>query len=216
MNPTTLSQDEPWMTPEERDLNREFNQSTTELLAARGVPVTPLIMLRVNDVIATWLLARRLESALAPKPGEPAPCPSAAQAGAIGKCRDRLRRAMKELEACCARDAVPTGPDLPERMHQAAQRHAEPAPPDENVNTETPNAEETDAEPPQDPVPAENTPAAKSTGGHPETRPMHHTPNPAEAAPIQPPKPPAPPSPKRRPAKKRRKKRGRPIRPSPS
>ena len=216
MNLITLSQDEPWMTPEERDLNRNFNQATTELLAARGVPVTPLIMLRVNDVIATWLLARRLESALAPKPGKPAPCPTPAQAGAIGKCRDRLRRAMKDLEACCARDAVPTGPDLPERMQHAAQPHAEPAHPNENVENAPPNAEETDAEPPQDPVPAENTPTAQSTGGHPETRPMNHTPISAEAAPIQPPKPAATPSRKRRTAKKRRKKRGRPIRPSPS
>lgn len=121
MNQSTLAQGEPWMTPEERTLNHDFIQSTTQLLATRGVPESPLILLRINDVIVTWILARRLESALTPAPGKPAPCPTIAQAGAIGKCRDRLRRAMKELETCCPKGDTPIGITFPQPQHPSAQ-----------------------------------------------------------------------------------------------
>jgi hypothetical protein len=116
MNLTTLAHGEPWMTPQEHDLNREFIRATIDYLASRNVPESPLITLRVNDVIVTWLLARRLETALTPPEDGTTPCPTLAQAGAIGKCRDRLRRALKELEACCPRNTGPNGPGLTDRM----------------------------------------------------------------------------------------------------
>ena len=207
----TLTQDQPWMTPQERDLNHEFIQSTTELLATRGVPETPLILLRVNDVIATWLLARRLESALAPKPGEPAPCPTPAQAGAIGKCRDRLRRAIKELEACCARDAAPIsqGQSYIEKMHEAVRVVRatgildKPAASGEGNRNHTPHTPYTthnppipqrthnaEPEPPQDPSPAENHPKPHHPSEPHETRSSTVTPNPPRTNPIEAPPPP--------------------------
>ena len=118
MNLITFAQGEPWMTPSELNLNREFIRATAEYLAAAGVTETALVALRVNDVASTWLLARRLESGLAPREGEAPPCPTPAQAGAIGKCRERLRKAIKELEACCPRTGAPKTLGLIERMHQ--------------------------------------------------------------------------------------------------
>ena len=134
MNLTTLTHGEPWMTPEELDLNLAFIRATTEYLATRNVQETPLIALRVNDVIVTWLLARRLETALTPPEGEPAPCPTLAQAGAIGKCRDRLRRAMKELEASCPRNTTPSGPSLTNPFFEFVKPAQATTPPIENNN----------------------------------------------------------------------------------
>ena len=137
MNLSTLTHGEAWMTPEELDLNRAFIRATTEYLATRNVQETPLITLRVNDVIVTWLLARRLETALTPPEGEPAPCPTLAQAGAIGKCRDRLRRAIKELEACCPRNTAPSGPSLTNPFFEFYKPAQSTTPPIENSNPDT-------------------------------------------------------------------------------
>jgi hypothetical protein len=123
MNLNTLTQGEPWMTPQERNINHHLIGALAQFLADAGVPETALIALRVNDLAVTWLLARRLESALAPAEGESASCPTPAQANAIGRCRDRLRRAIKELEACCPRNTTPArqGPGLIEQMHEAVR-----------------------------------------------------------------------------------------------
>ena len=107
MNLTTLTQGEPWMTPEERQLNLAFIQSATEFLATRNVQETPLIALRVNDVIVTWLLARRLETALTPTESGAAPCPTLAQAGAITRSySQRWLLARAVFPMWCIRPAV--------------------------------------------------------------------------------------------------------------
>ena len=221
MNQSTLSQGESWMTPEERHLNHQFVQSTTQHLATRGVPENPLILLRINDVIVTWLLARRLESALTPEPGEPAPCPTIAQAGAIGKCRDRLRRAMKELEACCPSGATPIGIALPQQQHRSAQQPTAPAPQAKQINQHELPANETETKadtstqtPAQPPTtveyPSQNTEETESTPTSPfPARETETEANTTTPTPIQ---PPAPPPRRQKPTKKPRKKRGRPIR----
>jgi len=222
MNTNTLSQGEPWMTPEERQLNHDFVHTTTEHLAARGVPETPLLLIRINDVIATWLLARRLEAALTPEPGEPAPCPTPAQAGAIGKCRDRLRRAMKELEACCPPDATPVAGDLLHQQPQPAKQTAAPAPPAESAH-ETATCPDEVAREATATTPTQRCPENAETNPAPTAAiPPQH------AAPIDVPPAPSPPTceketgtdttgpakpyRERQPTKKRHKKRGCPRR----
>ena len=122
MTLTTLTDGEPWMTPEERELNHGLIRGIADFLAAGGVPESALVALRINEIAVTWLLARRLESALAPAEGEPPPCPTPAQAGAIGKCRERLRKAIKELETCCPKTGAPVRQGLADQMHQIIQK----------------------------------------------------------------------------------------------
>ena len=200
MNLITLAQGEPWMTPSELNLNREFIRATADSLAAQGVPETALLTLRVNDVASTWLLTRRLESALTPAEGQPAPCPTPAQAGAIGKCRERLRRAIKELEACCTRDAAPVrqGLGLIEKMHEAVGVARatgildEPAAAGErNRNHTTHNppiphpTQSPSPEPHQNPSPEENHPKPHPASDPPESRSSKFTPNPPGANPAE-------------------------------
>lgn len=230
MNLNTLAQGESWMTPEERGLNRVFVHATAVFLADRGVPETPLILIRVNDIIATWLLARRLESALAPKPGAPAPCPTPAQAGAIGKCRDRLRRAMKDLEACCPRDTAPVGKGLFERLQEVTEGYSERKPasgndnhndtqtaestPDDYPNqNKTPETESHDPKSPKNLDRIENHPTPQMATEQSESRSNIHPPTPSHALPSQPTQPAKPLTRQRKATKKRRKKRGIPSRP---
>ena len=205
---TTLTQNEPWMTQQERDLNQTLVSAIAKQLATAGVPENPLVALRVNDIASTWLLARRLESALTPAEGEPPPCPTPAQAGAIGKCRDRLRRAMKELEACCPRDAAPArqGLGLIEKMHEpvrvvrATGILDDPAASGECNRNHMPHTPYTtqnpqrtqDAEPapPQNPSPAENHPNPDLESDQPDTRSSTAVPNPPHANPTELPPPP--------------------------
>ena len=169
MNLITLAQGEPWMTPSELNLNRAFIRATAAYLAAVGVPETPFLTLRISDLVSTWLLSRRLETALTPAEGQPAPCPTIALAGAIGKSRERLRRAIKELEQCCARTATSVRQGIIEQMHQAvltvqaADPIDEPAAASGNTNT-TPKPENHDPDqsknpdPTNNPGPAQNAP----------------------------------------------------------
>jgi len=180
MTQDTLTQGEPWMTPQERDFNQDLIRAIAKHLEATGVPESALVALRVNDIASTWLLARRLESALAPREGQPAPCPTPAQADAIGKCRERLRKAIKELEEYRAKTGAPApAPQgLVERMHEAVRmvraagfstNNFTPINPNVDQETESPAPETPDSpnpennapETPDSPNPANNAPDAR-------------------------------------------------------
>ena len=97
---------EKWMTDEECRIMNYFMKLMRKLFKAKGVQDTPLIALRVIDVGIHHLLARRLELALMPivkENGEVALDISGATADHIGKTRERLRKAIRELEDACAR-----------------------------------------------------------------------------------------------------------------
>ena len=174
----TLTQGEPWMTPHERDLNQDLIRAIAGYLKTAGVPENPLVALRVNDIASTWLLARRLESALAPADGGPAPCPTPAQANAIGRCRERLRKAIKELEEYAAKNGAPAPQGLVEQMHDAVRivratgrstDNLTPINPNgdpeiENQTTEKPgkpNPKNNAPEKPGSPNPADNAPGVR-------------------------------------------------------
>lgn len=185
MTLTTLTHGEPWMTSQEHDLNRDLIRAIAEFLAAAGVPETALVALRVNDVAATWLLVRRLETVLTPAQGEPAPCPTSAQADAIGKCRERLRRAIKELEECCARTGTPVRQGLVEHMHQTIQKVEAPGPVNESAGNGN-GSQKTEShapEPSGNPNPAKNAPTDRqqTTGDSAE---KNHTIQTARTAPA--------------------------------
>lgn len=151
MTLTTLTSGEPWMTPQERELNHEFIRGTAEVLATLEIHETPLVTLRVNDIVSTWLLARRLESILAPTEDDPAPCPSPAQAGAIGKCRERLRRAIKELDQWCAQTGKSAPHGFVEQMHETIQKIRATGLLNKDIAPGDNDAQETDSLPPETP-----------------------------------------------------------------
>lgn len=122
MNMTTLARGETWMRHDELELTRQFVRGIGTLLGDRGVVENPLLVLRVNDIVVTWLLARRLEESLGPGDDGETARTSAAQADAIGKSRERLRKAIKELEEYCERAGTPIDTGLADLMKPVIQQ----------------------------------------------------------------------------------------------
>ena len=124
MNLTTLFRGKTWMTVEESGLAKEFVTGLGKLLQRRGVVDNPLLVLRVDDVLVSWLLTRRLESGLA-IPAEddgPQPAITPAQVESIGKHRERLRKSVKELEDYCDRAGTPIDTGLADVMKPVIQQ----------------------------------------------------------------------------------------------
>lgn len=102
---------------EEDGVLRLFGRELEGMLRKHGVEPTPLLAIRVEDVVASWLTARRLEDALCEDgasgldEARTARGAAAAPGGlvraphplleAAGKARERLRKALKELEDAC-------------------------------------------------------------------------------------------------------------------
>jgi hypothetical protein len=119
----SLAQGEAWMSEEETKLNREFVAGVKKVLRNRGVVENPLLALRVNDVVVSWLLVRRMELSLAePEAPEGALPTTPAQVDAIGKSRERLRKSIKDLEDYCTRAGTPTDTGLADVMKPVIQR----------------------------------------------------------------------------------------------
>lgn len=125
MKLAALTRGETWMTPEEAELNAGFIQGIGKLLQARGVAENPLLVLRVNDVVISWLLTRRLEEALSEEAPEATPNATQttpARADAIGKSRERLRKSIKDLEDYCARAGTPIDTGIADVMKPVIQQ----------------------------------------------------------------------------------------------
>lgn len=105
----------PWMSEEEAVLSRKLAQGILDVFCARGVNEHAFLALRIDELVVTWLFVRRLEATHAPDGEADGPVRvTAAQVEAVGKCRERLRKAIKELEDYCARDGSPAGTGLAE------------------------------------------------------------------------------------------------------
>ena len=122
MKMTTLALGETWMSVDELALNRQLVDGVKELLKNRGVAENPLLVLRVDDIAVSWLLTRRMEASLGPGEDGQTPRTSAAQADAIGKGRERLRKSIKELEEYCERAGTPIDTGLADLMKPVIQR----------------------------------------------------------------------------------------------
>lgn len=109
----------------------------TSLLEDRGVEMTPLAALRVEDVLVGHLTVRALAAVLRrdgvtlelpvrtrekdPADSGSAPPPAKSlvvhpAVEALGKAQERLRKAMNELEETCARAGAPMAKGLGSRM----------------------------------------------------------------------------------------------------
>ena len=105
---------EPWMDPEEHESAAELVRSIQQSFIDRQIPETPFLVLRVQDFLLHHTLCRRLERSLIPDPAAVPPVtvlPSLAEH--IGKARDRMRKALKELEDAAAKLAPPPLPANP-------------------------------------------------------------------------------------------------------
>jgi hypothetical protein len=118
---TNLALGETWMSTDELELNLQLVRGVEQLLKNRGVAESPLLVLRVDDIVVSWLLTRRLEAGLGPGDDGEVPRTSASQADAIGKSRERLRKAIKELEEYCERAGTPIDTGLADRMKPVIQ-----------------------------------------------------------------------------------------------
>ncbi len=109
MNLKELARGETWMTETERRLTRRFIRGMEPVLAERGVAHTPLLALRVHDVLVSYVLVRRLEAGLFPgttaEHGDERAV--AAVVEAVSRARERMRKAMKELEDACTKAGTP-------------------------------------------------------------------------------------------------------------
>lgn len=132
MDLRTLTQGAPWMTDEERSLAKDLLWRLRKLFKERGVAETPLMVLRVDDLCVSLLLAKRAEEALAPNAGlgteqtkgsgERGSLTAAVESA--GRTRERLRKAMKELEEACAKMGTPVDVGLADRMRPLLKRTA--------------------------------------------------------------------------------------------
>ena len=110
---------EVWMTEDECQNMRRFMAAIRRLFKAKGVQETPLLALRVIDVGIHCLLTRRLELVLTPcvkDTGEVTLDISGPQADHIGKTRERLRKAIRELEDACSRLGSPIDIGLADQL----------------------------------------------------------------------------------------------------
>lgn len=142
---------EAWMTKEEHAITKAFVEGMHQTLADTGAVANPLLEIRLQDILISHLLARRLEQELCRKeyggeskgesqekrqpqnkesvqpsedqetataPSSPAPKRPGLTTliEAIGKARERTRKAIKELEEHCAKRGAPMNIGLADYM----------------------------------------------------------------------------------------------------
>jgi len=118
------------MTDSERELAKDTVRRLRRLFKSRGVTETPLIALRVDDLCASLLLAQRAEDALVrlptldPDPSKVVGERAAAAIESAGRARERLRKAMKELEQACAKMGTPVDIGIADRMKPIMRKAA--------------------------------------------------------------------------------------------
>jgi hypothetical protein len=117
---------EKWMTPQERVFYSRFAASIEYTLDQRGIEMTSMTALRVNDVVVSFVLVRRLESTLNSDAvaAETATKPQTliALVDGIGKAREKMRKALKELEDVCGPIAMPQETGFADRMKSIVKR----------------------------------------------------------------------------------------------
>lgn len=91
-----------WLSEEERGPVGDFFREVLLAEGRRGVSQALLALFRADDVVTHYVIVRRLEAELDVRGGKLDP----GAIEAVGKARDRLRKATKEFEDMVA-DAVP-------------------------------------------------------------------------------------------------------------
>ena len=121
MNLATVAEGLGWMTSEESALTGVLAKSMADDFARHGVADSPLLAMRAEDVIVSYLHVRRVEAPLKqPESDQSGNPPDAKTIVALietaGKARERLRKAMKELEDACAKAGTPIDGGIADQM----------------------------------------------------------------------------------------------------
>ena len=93
-----------WMTVEEHRLNRRWVNRMRRMMRERCVEDTPMLMLRLEEISVMQIVCRRLENSLLKDP-EAAITPALVEN--MAKSRERLRKALVELEEACVDNRPP-------------------------------------------------------------------------------------------------------------
>ncbi len=108
----------------DESIAQAFVEDMQALFTRQGVVETPLLVLRVDDVFANYLLVIQAEKALDDAQEQPDKDESIRISKPIalgleenvGKARERLRKSMKELEESCTRAGTPIDIGLADLM----------------------------------------------------------------------------------------------------
>lgn len=118
-----------WMTGTELRRYRRFVRALEEHCATHGVAWTPLLGVRLRDVVVCHLLLLRVEAMLLPEDGleaDPKATTPTAVAEAIGKAQERGRKAMRELEDYCVKAGAPIDQGIADMMRPIIRQMGSP------------------------------------------------------------------------------------------
>jgi hypothetical protein len=104
--------------PEEEALRKQLTGRFRRLFKARGLEKTPMLALRLRDVLTAFFVVQRLERKMqtARCEGSEDEKSELSVMEAHGKASERWRKAMKELEEYCAATGRPVGTGLADLM----------------------------------------------------------------------------------------------------
>jgi hypothetical protein len=103
------------LTPDQAAAAQRCAREMADMLAEHGVSLSPLVVLRAHDVLASFVDVLRLEQAASCAPAAELKEASAG-AEATGKARERMRKAIKELEEACRKAGRPIDEGLADAM----------------------------------------------------------------------------------------------------
>lgn len=112
--------DKGWVWDGQVELARSLTHALLDFLEQRGVALTPLALLRVEDVVTNTVLVYRLEQGFGAEVEAEAGAARRPMEAALmesdGKARERLRKAAKELEDFVERAGSPANPGLADQV----------------------------------------------------------------------------------------------------
>lgn len=119
----------PGLTMPEAEVAEAWRAGMNDTYERHGVERTPLLILREEDVLMSFLTVRRMEESIAAARNEKASEETragqptiAAQIEAAGKARERMRKAVKELEESCARAGTPIAVGIADTVRPLLKR----------------------------------------------------------------------------------------------
>ena len=110
-----------WMNETEQAEAAHLTAELRAIATARGVDTSPLLLLRIGDLVVAHAVARRGEQTLLSDPAED-PKSAAAAYDVVGKLRERLRKSLREFEDYCDRAGAPVKLGIADEMQPLMER----------------------------------------------------------------------------------------------
>lgn len=113
-----------WMSPREQAMALRLAMQMRDHLDRRGVADSPLVALRLEDVIAARIHVHRVEVGMGSLEISEDTKAVVVLIEAAGKARERMRKAMKEFEDACAKAGTPIDRGLADQLKPLLQKTA--------------------------------------------------------------------------------------------